>query len=72
MVNSCGVYIPSCVFSLNVCLLTASRLFFEGCVCARISVYLVILAMSVDHPVFPIGADLQFEGGDIIGLLCFL
>lgn len=32
--------------------------------------YLVILAMPVDHPVLPIGADFQFEGGDVVGLLC--
>lgn len=25
--------------------------------------------MSVDHPVLPIGADFQFEGGDVVGLL---
>lgn len=31
--------------------------------------YLVILAMPVDHPVLPIGADFQFEGGDVVGLL---
>lgn len=28
--------------------------------------------MPVDHPVLPIGADLQLEGGDIIRFLCFL
>lgn len=30
---------------------------------------LVVLAMPVHHPVLSIGADLQFEGGDIVGLL---
>lgn len=34
--------------------------------------YLVILPMSVDHPVLSIGADLQLEGGDVIGLLRLL
>lgn len=29
----------------------------------------MILAMSVDHPVLSVGADLQFEGGDVV---CFL
>ena len=28
--------------------------------------------MPVDHPVLPVGADLQFEGGDVVGLLCLL
>lgn len=32
----------------------------------------MILAMSVDHPVLPIGADLQLEGGDVVSLLSFL
>lgn len=35
-------------------------------------VYLVVLAVSVDHPVFSIGADFQLEGGDVINLLSFL
>lgn len=30
------------------------------------------LAMSVDHPVLPVGADFQFEGGDVVGLLRLL
>lgn len=32
--------------------------------------YLVVLAVAVDHPVLAIGADLQFEAGDIIGPVC--
>ena len=28
--------------------------------------------MPVDHPVLPVGADLQLEGGDIVGLLRLL
>lgn len=32
----------------------------------------MILAMSVDHPVLSIGADLQLEGGDMVNLLRFL
>lgn len=32
----------------------------------------MILAMSVDHPVFSIGADLEFEGGYKVGFLSFL
>ena len=32
--------------------------------------YLVVFAMPVDHPVLPVGADLQFEGGDVVRLLC--
>lgn len=31
----------------------------------------MVLAMSVDHPVLPVGADLQLKGGDIVRLLCF-
>lgn len=31
--------------------------------------YLVVFAVPVDHPVLSVGADLQFEGGDIVGLL---
>lgn len=33
------------------------------------SPYLVVLAVSVDHPVLPVGANFQFEGGDVVGLL---
>lgn len=36
------------------------------------SPYLVVLAVSVDHPVLPVGADLQLEGGDVVGLLGLL
>lgn len=32
-------------------------------------VYLVVLAVSVHHPVLAIGADFQFEGGDMVRLL---
>lgn len=32
----------------------------------------MILAMSVDHPVLSIGADLKFEGGDVVSFLSFL
>lgn len=32
----------------------------------------MILAVSVDHPVLSVGADLQFEGSDIVRLLSFL
>lgn len=32
----------------------------------------MVLSVSVDHPVLPVGADLQFEGGDIVGLLRLL
>lgn len=32
----------------------------------------MILAVSVDHPVLPVGADLQLEGGDVVGLLRLL
>lgn len=32
----------------------------------------MILAMSVDHPVLSIGADLQLESGDMVSLLSFL
>lgn len=32
----------------------------------------MILAVSVDHPVLPVGADLQLEGGDVVRLLSFL
>lgn len=31
--------------------------------------YLVVLAVAVHHPVFAIGANLQFEAGDIIRLV---
>lgn len=31
----------------------------------------MILAMSVDHPVLPIGANLQLEGVDKVRLLSF-
>lgn len=37
-----------------------------------LSAYLVVLAMSVDHPVLSISADFQLEGGDVINLLSFL
>lgn len=37
------------------------------CVCA----YLVVLAMSVDHPVLSISADLQLEGGNVVRFLGF-
>ena len=36
----------------------------------RVKAYLVVLAVPVDHPVLPVGADLQFEGGDVVRLLC--
>lgn len=29
----------------------------------------MVLAMPIDHPVFPVGADLQLEGGDVVRLL---
>lgn len=32
----------------------------------------MVLAVPVHHPVFPVGADLQFEGGDVVGLLSLL
>ena len=41
-------------------------------VCACAKAYLVILAMSVDHPVLSIGADLKLKGGDMVRLLSFL
>lgn len=31
--------------------------------------YLVVFAVSVDHPVLPVGADFQLEGGDAVRLL---
>lgn len=34
--------------------------------------YLVVLAVPVDHPVLPVGADLQFKGSDVVGLLRLL
>lgn len=34
--------------------------------------YLVVLAMAVHHPVLSVGADLQLEGCDVVGLLRFL
>lgn len=34
--------------------------------------YLVVLAVAVHHPVLSIGADLQLEGCDVVGLLRFL
>lgn len=40
--------------------------------CVHIKAYLVVLAMAVDHPVLAIGADLQFKGGDVVGLLRLL
>lgn len=36
------------------------------------SSYLVVLAVPVDHPVLPVGADLQFKGSDVVGLLRLL
>lgn len=33
--------------------------------------HLVIFAMPVDHPVLPIGADLQLECVDVVSLLSF-
>jgi len=30
--------------------------------------YLVVLAVPVDHPVLSVGADLQLEGRDVVGL----
>lgn len=33
--------------------------------------HLVIFAMPVDHPVLPIGADLQLERVDVVSLLSF-
>lgn len=32
----------------------------------------MVLAVSVHHPVFSVGADLQLEGGDVVGLLSLL
>lgn len=32
----------------------------------------MVLAVPVDHPVLAVGADLQFEGGDVVGLLRLL
>lgn len=32
----------------------------------------MVLAVPVDHPVLPVGADLQFEGSDVVGLLRLL
>lgn len=32
----------------------------------------MILAVPVHHPVLPVGADFQFEGCDIVGLLSLL
>lgn len=32
----------------------------------------MVLAVPVDHPVLPVGADLQFKGGDVVGLLRLL
>lgn len=37
--------------------------------CACIKAYPVVLAVSVHHPVLSVGADLQFEGGDVVRLL---
>lgn len=34
--------------------------------------YLVVLAVPVHHPVLAVGADLQLEVGDIVGLLRLL
>lgn len=34
--------------------------------------HLVVLAMSVHHPVLAVGADLQLEVGNVVGLLCLL
>lgn len=34
--------------------------------------YLVVLAVPVHHPVLAVGADLQLEVGDVVGLLRFL
>lgn len=34
--------------------------------------YLVIFAVPVHHPVLPVGADFQFEGCDVVGLLRLL
>lgn len=34
--------------------------------------YLVVLAVPVHHPVLAVGADLQLEGGDVVGLLRLL
>ena len=34
--------------------------------------YLVIFAVPVNHPVLPVGADFQFEGCDVVGLLRLL
>lgn len=34
--------------------------------------YLVVLAVPVHHPVLAIGADLQLEVGDVVGLLRLL
>lgn len=32
----------------------------------------MVLAVAVDHPVLPIGADLQLKGLDVVGLLGLL
>lgn len=32
----------------------------------------MILAVPVHHPVLSVGADFQFEGCDVVGLLCLL
>lgn len=32
----------------------------------------MVLAVPVDHPVLAVGADFQFEGGDVVGLLRLL
>lgn len=37
-----------------------------------LSAYLVVLAVSVHHPVLAVGADLQLEGGNVVRLLCLL
>lgn len=34
--------------------------------------YLVVLAVPVHHPVLAVGADLQLEVGDVVGLLRLL
>lgn len=31
----------------------------------------MVLAVSVDHPVLAVGADLNLEGGDVVRLLGF-
>lgn len=36
------------------------------------SAYLVVFAVPVHHPIFSVGADLQFESGDVVRLQSLL